>query len=158
MSASLPKNLQSETVRRLPLREAITVGPKTHIRDVVARMRQKQLGCAIVVDEQGRPLGVFTERSVIDLLLEDPKLELAVVGDHLDQRWTAVRESDPIARVLEAVIDQGLRFVCVVNDEGKVTALTGQRGLSEYIAEYYPQQVMVQRVGGKPSTKHREGA
>ena len=43
------------------------------------------------------------------------------------------------------------RFLCVLDEDGRTrVALTGQKGLSEYIADHFPQQVMVQRVGGKP--------
>jgi hypothetical protein len=45
----------------------------------------------------------------------------------------------------------------VVDEEGKVTALAGQKSLMEYVAEHFPGQVMVQRIGCPPCSE-REGA
>jgi hypothetical protein len=53
---------------------------------------------------------------------------------------------------------KNLRFVVVTDEDGKAIALTGQKGLMEYVAEHFPQQVMVQRVGVKPYSSQREGA
>ena len=69
-----------------------------------------------------------------------------------------VSTSDSISRVLDAMEQSKTRFVVVVDGDGKVGGLTGQKGLMEYIAEYYPGEVMVQRVGTKPFSVKREGA
>lgn len=155
----LIENIQRECVRDLPLREAIKIAADKSVSAAVELMREKQLGCAIVVDDQDKPLGVFTERTVIDLLLQQPKdLAGVCVVDHLEADWFCVREDDPLTKVVQAIQEKGARFLCVTDADGRVIALTGQKGLSEYVADHFPQQVMVQRVGGKPGTETREGA
>jgi CBS domain-containing protein len=152
-------NLHNELVADLPLREPITVQTDTPVSTAIELMRERQLGCAIVVDADGRPLGTFTERTVIDLVLQQPdNLESLPVGEHMDDDWFIVKSSDAICDVLDTIQNKAARFICVVDGEGKVVALTGQKGLSEYVAEHYPQQVMVQRVGAKPGMQQREGA
>ena len=69
-----------------------------------------------------------------------------------------VQKGDPISDVLEAMQLKNIRFLCVVDDDGRVAGLTGQRGLMEYVAEHFPGQVMVQRVGQPPYLSDREGA
>jgi CBS domain-containing protein len=155
----LQSNIQSEPVASLPLREGIIVTADATVRSVMDRMRQRQLGCAIVVDPDGRPLGTFSGRSVIELLLQQPdQLEQLTVGRALDEAWYQVRNTEPIVTVLNLVQQQGARFVCVIDEQGRAVGLTGQKGLSEYIADHYPQQVMIQRVGGRPGQLAREGA
>ncbi len=155
----LKRNIQTELVVDLPLREAILVQSDTSVSAAIERMREKQLGCAVVVDVDGKLLGTFSERIVIDLVLQQPEnLTTLTVGDHMDQENFVVKTSDTICKVLDAIQNKAARFVCVVDDEGAVVGLTGQKGLSEYVAEHFPQQVMVQRVGGKPGMKKREGA
>ena len=154
----LVDNIQTETVAGLPLREALLVSPRLIIRAAIAMMKRKQLGCVIAVDALARPVGTFTERSIIRLITEDPSvLDRRPVGDYLDPKWAVVKESEPVLAALEAMRKEDLRFVVVTNDVGRVTALTGQKGMMEYIAEHYPQQVMVQQAGTKPSVE-REGA
>ena len=73
------------------------------------------------------------------------------------KQWPWVQTSDPIVDVLEAMLTKNVRFLCVVDEEGRVVGLTGQKGLMEYVAEHFPGQVMVQRVGCAPYL-NREGA
>jgi CBS domain containing-hemolysin-like protein len=80
------------------------------------------------------------------------------VVTHAADNWPWVRLSDPITDVLEALETKNIRFICVVDEEGRVAGLTGQKGLMEYVAEHFPGQVMVQRIGGTPYLHEREGA
>ncbi len=155
----LQENLRTEPVNRLALREAIKAPAETSIRQAIDLMRAKRLGCLIVVDPEDKPVGTFTEAALIDLLVQNPALvDTDQVGQHLDKVWACVKESEPIAAMVDAMREKDLRFVCVVDEQGKVKALTGQKGLVEYVAEHFPRQSMVQRVGGKPFLKEREGA
>jgi CBS domain-containing protein len=154
----LKQDLLNEKVSTLPLREPVTVSPDTIIRAAIASMKAKSLGCAVVVDYANKPLGTFTERSVIELLLSDPSvLDRKTVADHLDPKWIIVQQSDPVAKVLHAMQTNDQRFAVVVDEQGKVIGLTGQKGLMEFIADYFPEQVFCQRVGTPPLSA-REGA
>ena len=154
----LEENLAKEQVDHLPTREAIMLEPDTMLSTAVEKMREKHIGCAVIVDQEKKPVGIFTERSLIDALVKDKSLSETTVGDFRDPEWMKVKTTDPISVVLDAVQRDELRFVCVTDESGKLTGITGQRGLSEYVSEYFPQQVMVQRLGGKPSMQTREGA
>ena len=154
----LKENLQSETVSSLPLREAIAVESATLLRAAIASMRAKQLGCAVIVAQGGRPVGIFTERSVLDVIVQGTSLDDHVVGDYADPLFRLGSHREPIANVWEAILREGYRFICVTDAAGQLIGLTGQRGLAEYVAEHFPQQIMVQRLGGKPWIHQREGA
>ncbi len=155
----LKENLQTETVSKLPCREAILVPPDMSVRQAAEILQSKKLGCAVVVDPEHKPIGVFTERTLIALLLLQPdNLDNIPVRDHLEAEWFCVHDSDPISAVLDLVQNRGARFVCELDEQGKAIGLTGQKGLSEYIADHFPEQVMVQRVGGQLGMENREGA
>ena len=154
----LEENLAKEHVSDLNLREPIKVQNDTIVRAAVEKMRERQLGCAVIVDDSDKPVGVFSERSLVDVLTQDASLDKSTVGEFRDKTWEAVSLTDPIVDVFDAIQHRGMRFVCVVDEEGGVAGLTGQRGLSEYFADHFPGQVMVQRVGGKSNMQQREGA
>ena len=83
--------------------------------------------------------------------LDDP------VRSHLAPDWARVNQSDSIAEALEAMKKKRLRFVVVCDDDGRPVALTGQKGVLEYIAEHFPRHVLTQSPGaGTPD--EREGA
>jgi CBS domain-containing protein len=154
----LPENIKNEQVSRLDLREPITVSPDDTVRDVIVKMRKKNLGCVIAVDEQQKPVGLFTESMLTQLVAQDTALLELPLKEHLTERWPWVRMTDPISYVLEAMYEKNVRFLCVVDKDGRLKGLTGQKGLMEFVAEHFTGQVMVQRIGGTPYTQNREGA
>ena len=156
-STDLRLALERDKVVSLSLREPIEVETVTIVRAAVAMMRNKRLGSAIMV-ELGKPIGIFTERSVLDVLIHDASLDNLPVKHFADTNFRQVKLSDPISLVWDAILKDGLRFICVTDDDGKLVGLTGQRGLAEYVSEYFPQQVVVQRLGTKPWMAEREGA
>ena len=153
----LLENMQKETVSRLALREPVTTTADESIESAIRKMRDRGLWCAIVIDDDRRPLGMFTEAMLTQLLSQDQLAIDEPVGDHLSSQWPWVKLTDPIADVLAALELKNVRFLCVVDEDGRLVGLTGQKGLMEYVAEHFP-EVTAQRIGGSPFPHHREGA
>lgn len=154
----LLENMKREHVDKLALRTPVTVSPETPLADVIQQMRAAHLGCAIVVDADHKPEGMFTESMLTQLLAHDREALKQTVGSQMATKWPWVMLSDPIVNVLEAMQEKNVRFICVVDEEGHLAGLTGQKGLMEYIADHFPEQVMVQRIGNTPYLQEREGA
>ena len=152
------QDIEQDPVSNLPLRDAVVVRPDTPIREAVALMRAKPLGCAVIVDSANTPSGLFTEQSLLDVLTQNVSLDDRTVSEFSDPGFLAVKSVEPISRVWDAIEHDGLRFICVTDSDGKLTGVTGQRGIAEYLAEYFPQEVVVQRLGSTPWMQQREGA
>ena len=65
--------------------------------------------------------------------------------------------TEPIANVIESMQSQKLRFIVVLDEQGKAVAITGQKGIMEYIADHFPRQIKVQRMSSDFFTGQREG-
>lgn len=154
----LRENLKTETVSRLNLRDVITAHPEMTVREAVLLMREHNIGCVIVTNQKNEPVGIFTESLLRHLLGSGNDFLDESLQTHMADRCPWVKETDPIQTVLEAMQINNIRFICVVNEEGKAIALTGQKGLMEYIAEHYPRVVMVQRIDPNEPMPKREGA
>ncbi len=154
----LKEKLKKDRIEQLHLREAVTVPPSASMREAVQLMRDKNIGCAIVVDEEHKPLGIFTESMLTETLSHRPNSLDEPIQGHMADRCPWVRTTDTVAELLEAMQLKNVRMVCVVDAQDRVVGTTGQRGLMEYIAEYFPGQVMVQRIGLSPYYSEREGA
>lgn len=150
--------LARDQVRTLPLRTPPTITAQTPVADAIAKMKEAGLGCAVILDAMHRPVGIFTERSVLAILDEGKALEDCLAGDFPDPNFLTVRGDQPISIVWIAICLEQARFMCVIDDDGTFVGLTGQRGLSEYVSECFPWQVAVQRLGAKPWDVQREGA
>ncbi|WP_182870833.1 CBS domain-containing protein [Stieleria mannarensis] len=152
------EQLSSEQIRTLPLRDAIAIDEHTVARAAIALMRTHHLGCAVIVDQNCRPTGVFTEQSIIRLLVAGASLDTTPISSYAEPDFSVVRASDPIMTAWKAVVDSGRRFMCVTDDEGYLIGLTGQRGLADYVCDCYAKQITVQRLGSAPWMLQREGA
>ena len=150
--------IAGDQIRTLPLRTPPVVSAKATAEEAIAEMKAKKLGCAVIADAMQRPLGIFTERSVLKILDEGEDLAHSIVSDFEDPNLLVVRRDQPISLIWDAIVREQFRFICVVNDEGTLVGITGQRGLSEYVSECFPWQVAVQRIGAKPWDQQREGA
>lgn len=153
----LYQDLREEPISRLQLRTAVTVPPERSVREVVQQLRAAQLGCAIVVDERSAPLGMFHEALLRRLVVENP----AALDEPIRVHMTAVpvvAATNPIIVLLNAMQQNNDRFVCVLDEQGKVQALTGQKGFVEYVAEHFPHTLFNQRVRSHHPRHEREGA
>ena len=154
---ALQENLRNETVDKLKLRQALTARPGSLVRDAVTQMREHELGCVFVVDEDRKPVGVFTESMLTMMIAHHPEQLDDPIEKRMAKRVPWVSIKDPILEVLEAMQLKNIRLLCVVDENQRVVGLTGQRGLMEYIAEHFPGEVTVQRIG-LPYPADREGA
>jgi predicted transcriptional regulator len=128
------------------------------IRNAVEQMRDKNLGCAIVINDRHEPVGMLTESELTKLLSKDSSVLDAPVLDHLQSNWPTVTLSDPISYVVDALESANIRFLIVTNEHRQLAGLTGQKGLMEYVVDHFPKQVLVHRIGCKPYFVEREGA
>ena len=158
VNMSFREHLEQEPTSSIPLRDAVEVHSGTVVRGAIAEMRTRSLGCAVIVDYGLVPSGIFTEQSVIELLVQNASLDDRPIQDFADSSFITVKSSEPISRVWDAIQLDGARFVCVTDDDGKLIGITGQRGVAEYLADCFAKQVTVQRLGSTPWMQDREGA
>ena len=93
--------------------------PSLLVREAVQKMRTHQLGCVFVVDAAGKPVGMFHERLLIQLLDECPRALDESVARHVEKRCTCVRADEAVGSLLYQIDAQDKRFVGVVDEEGK---------------------------------------
>lgn len=155
----LHEAVKNETVSEMPLRRALTMKRGAPVRQALVMMRDSHLGAVLVVDDQQKPLGLFTERLLVRLLsvsaagLDQPVEDHMIACDGL-----VVRLDDPVVSVIQAMQNTGIRFICVVDAQGRVHSLAGIRSLIEWLVEHFPRAVKVQELEAKHHMDQREGA
>lgn len=154
----LYESMRSDPVSDLALRPALCCDMQETVRGSIEKMRATGLGCITIVDEADRPKGVLTEAMLRHMLTESRDCLDQPIVDHMATAFPWVRLSDPVETVLDGMEMRNIRFVIVLGDDGRVAGTTGQKGLMEYVAEYFPGEVMVQRIGSKGHPNTREGA
>jgi CBS domain-containing protein len=142
----LQEKLRTEPVTKLDIRTPVAVAPTTTVRKAILKMRDACLGCAVVVGRDRKPVGVFTEAMLRHLLLRSPQFADGAIGEYMATTFACVKETDPVGIVVDAMDAKNIRFVVVVDELGKLTGLTGQKGLMEYVAEQFHREVVAHRI------------
>ena len=125
--------LMEEPISAVSGHQPIVVAPETSIGEAVRLMKQRRLGCVLVVS--GNKLeGIFTERDLLLKLIGTEKsLDALLVRDYMTTGPETVEGSDSLRIALNKMSVGGFRHIPVVA-EGQVTGLVTAKDALKYIA------------------------
>ncbi len=134
-------HVRSDSVSLLETDDYVCILPNTPLADAIEVMKKDEGGCAIVCDNEGRVVGIFTER---DLLTK-------VIGEAVDlsepvNKWMSpiVATLNPDATIGDAVAlmnEKSYRNIPLVR-EGKLVGSISVFDIISYLAESYPEATM----------------
>lgn len=154
----LKEDLDTATVSQMDIRPPVTISRTATVRDAVDTMRCAGLGCVIVVDEEKKAVGIFTEGMLRHALNESVQIMNEVLENQMVARLPWVLPTDKVRMVLEAMEEHNIRFIAVLDGDRHVVGITGQKTLMEFIAEYFPREVFTQDPTGVTTSQQKEGA
>ncbi len=113
--------------------EPITGTRETPLSVAVGKMRQNQLNCCLVCDQGGKVEGIFTDRDILRVALLVEDLSQVTLGQCMWHNPAVLDDSLPIARALHAFTVQEVRYLPLVDSEGKPTGIITTRQVMEFI-------------------------
>lgn len=140
--------LLNDAVSLLAPSEPISLAPSATVHEAIAKMLANRRASVVIVDPEGRLIGIFTERDVLT----------RVVGQARDPRTTTLDEvmtHDPEAlsprdRVCYAVNrmnNAGYRTVPLVDAERRPIGIVTVNDVVRWLAEVFPEAVLNLRPG-----------
>jgi CBS domain-containing protein len=99
-----------------------TCSPFSTVLEAVMIFRDADCG-AVPITEDGRPIGVLTDRDVALALADHPDLAMRAVEDVMTRGAVTVRASTPVAQVREVFGDQGVRRLLVVDANDQLVGI-----------------------------------
>jgi CBS domain-containing protein len=131
----------NSTVRSLEPHPAICVNGETTIQDAISLMLGRDIG-AVLVEHEGRPVGIFTERDVLR--------RVAATGIDLKRPVTEVMTPDPqtlgpddaIAFALNLMIVQGFRHIPILDNTGRAQTVLSLREVVAFMVSLLPARVL----------------
>jgi CBS domain-containing protein len=113
----------NELVRRKP----ITISGEATIHDVVKIMAEQNIGFLVVV-ENGRMVGVLSERDVVRSLAERGNLSVKV-SDICKRDIIMLQADATLEEAAEKMGKHGIRHIVVVNKSGELVGVVSVRDL-----------------------------
>lgn len=113
------------------------VPPTQSVEEVMAVMAGQNIASAVIVNPRGRPIGIFSERDVLNLIAMDYQGQRKLpISDVMTRDPYCVFETDTPAQVLNLMATGGFRHVPVVDADGKLTGVIGVRRMNRYLKKY----------------------
>lgn len=107
----------------------VTEGPDASVADVVRTMHQESVSSVVVVDD-GRPLGLVSDRDLAMAVLDEAfDAEQTPIEEFLTEEVVTIDADEGVYDLVELLSEKGLRRVPVVEDG----ALVGIISLSDVV-------------------------
>lgn len=118
-------------VQQMMSSPVVHVAPDDSVADALRAMIDRDIG-AVVVVEDDRPVGVFTERDVSRRILDDPKLLDRWVGDVMSAPVVSVAPTDEVVFIFGLMTEKKIRRLPVVEGDRLVGIVT-ERDLLRWV-------------------------
>ncbi|WP_436928036.1 CBS domain-containing protein [Halosimplex amylolyticum] len=102
--------------------DVVTVEPDASVRTAVEKMRDRDVGSVVVVEDD-KPVGVLTDRTVALALADDQNVAESAVEELIGRDLISVDASTDIFETLQLMRDEGIRRLPVVDDEGRLQGI-----------------------------------
>ena len=120
-------------------REVYLVNPGEPLLQAAREMRQRNVGCVIVVEQRGTslvPIGIVTDRDIARALPEHPdNLGTVPVADVMTRDPLALSEDESIVDAMVRLRQRGVRRAPVVAASGDLVGIVSTDDLLGIIAE-----------------------
>lgn len=142
--------LLSDRVKLLAPSEPITLGPEATVREAIEKMVTNRRAGVLIVDQEGRLRGIFTERDVLT----------RVVGQGREPERTRLREvmtpdpealspDDRICYAINRMNNAGYRTVPIVDADRRPIGVVTVNDVIKWLATIFPEAVLNLRPGDK---------
>jgi len=112
----------------------ITVTAEATLAECIGTMRDQDIGSLMVIDEDGRVVGIFSERDVLTkVACRVEKLESETVGSLMSAEVITLWTRDSIAAALHHMTRSRIRHIPLVTATGQPTGVVSFRDIAGYI-------------------------
>ena len=112
------------TARDLMTHDPIACSPGTTVDQVAQLLRHSHSHAMVVVDVQGRPVGIITEREIVDRLVAEGKNPMAHTAEQVMKPLeVTIGLATPVHRIVSTMQNYRVRHVPVIDDGGACAGL-----------------------------------
>ena len=129
------------TVKDLDPAPAVSVPHTATVREAIRLMLDRDIG-AVLVERDGRTVGIFTERDVLRRVAARDLDQSRPVADVMTPDPETLGPDDGIAFALNRMIVGGFRHVPIMGADGRAVAVISQREVVSYIVSVLPRRVL----------------
>jgi signal-transduction protein with cAMP-binding, CBS, and nucleotidyltransferase domain len=105
-------------------REPRTISDAAQVLEAAERMASESAGCLVVVDADGRAIGMLTDRDLALRVVARPgAIDALRVGDVMSRPLVSIGLADPLRQALERMEKRGVRRIPVLDGDERPVGL-----------------------------------
>ena len=117
--------------------EVVTCGPAEPLGEVLRTMERKRISCVVVVDEQRRPRGIFTERDALALLAESGLSATTPIRDVMSCPVVTLPLAVSYHEAYQLMLEHGVHHLVGVDAEGRVAGVMSEADFLDHLGDEY---------------------
>jgi len=140
----------SDTVKLLAPSEPIKLREDVTVQDAIAEMAEKRRAAVVIVDAEGRLVGIFTERDLLRRVAVpglDPKKTR--LGDVMTRSPESLAPDDLIAYAINRLHHASYRTIPLVDAQRRPLGIMTVSDIVQWIADLFPEAIVNLRPGGQ---------
>ena len=99
-----------------------TIRPSQTVHDAVVSMARHNIGALVAVDDEGRPVGIISERDIVRALVGAEDVLTKTVDQVMTKTVISALPQDDIQSVMQTMTDKRFRHLPVV-EEGQLSGI-----------------------------------
>jgi len=116
----------------------ITCRADTKVRDVIIMLREARIGSMVIVDDDKRAIGIFTERDYLFKFPLDSNADLdGPISAYMTANPKSVKKDDSIYRASVFMRVGRFRHLVVEDEDQKVDTMVSVRDIVDYVIDQF---------------------
>jgi CBS domain-containing protein len=137
------KEIADTTVDNVEGREPAKVRPTATLDEVVAVMAEQRRGAALVEDESGKIMGIFTERDLMNRLDHSNHDWRKLTVDQVMRKNTILVEGDQTIReALKTMLKGRIRHLPIIDSNKNIRGIVSIRGILVHMVSYFATELL----------------
>ena len=115
-------------VKHMMLTNIITATPSMTVEEAINILYEKHIGSVVLIDDDKKCVGIFTERDAIRLVAKNMELDQPL-DNVMTKNVITIQENSSINEVRKIVLTHKIRHLPVVNQEDRIVGLLSVRAI-----------------------------
>lgn len=136
------ETFQTDPISALGLPPPVSIGRDASVGAALEAVQKRGQGYVLVVDSEGHPTGILSEREVLmRMVARDVKYD-ENVDKYVSHGLETLTLKDPIAKAIQMMNEGGERNIPIVDGRGIAVAVLRTLDIIHFLAEAFPAQVL----------------
>lgn len=139
----LDSNFLCQSLGILDFKNPIFVKPQDKLIKAVSALKENKIGAVLVVDEQDKLCGIFSERDcILKVLGNSIDFNQALVSEYMTSSPTSATPDVTIAYALNLMSLGGFRHLPIVTEDNTTIAVVSIKDIVDHLVESFTSDLM----------------